>query len=65
MKKEKIYLDEEIKLLISQKTGFDKNKIKLILSKKLDDQTDEINYHKFSYNRKIYILKNNVLQIEK
>lgn len=57
-----IYLSEKVKEEISQKTGFDKNKIDLRMSKKTNGE--KIDYHEFEYKGKIYILKKDKLKIK-
>lgn len=55
-----IYLNEEFQKEISQKTGFDKNKIDLRISKRTN--SEKIDYHEFEYEGKIYILKKDKLK---
>lgn len=56
------YLDNYLREIISTKTGFDKDKIKLIKSKKSKNSSVDLDYHKFKYQSKIYILNKDNLK---
>ncbi len=56
------YLDNYLREIISTKTGFDKDKIKLIKSKKSKNSSVDLDYHNFKYQSKIYILNKDNLK---